>query len=169
VIIGGAGTWRRWGSRLGNLLLLVTALVAVSGVTGLLRTSGSAVPTALPLAGPPASSSVTLSPHQQSPDVAAAGEAVPERPGDTTVAVLNATGRRGLAAQVAAVCRRSGWRVVTVGNINTAERETTIYYGAPQQQAAAQRLLPMVPGAHRVLPSPASLSTAAAVTVVLAG
>jgi uncharacterized cupin superfamily protein len=54
------------------------------------------------------------------------------------VSVLNQSGVTGEAARVAAALREQGWRVSGIGNWRGSVPETTVYYPAGQEAAAAQ-------------------------------
>jgi hypothetical protein len=66
------------------------------------------------------------------------------------VSVLNNSRRTGLAAAAAARFRAAGWPVPTEGNYTGRISETTVYYGAGQEDSA--RRFAREFGIPRVLP-----------------
>lgn len=84
----------------------------------------SAVPSASPSASSAPSSSPSTEPTS-SPTSSATAAAGSDR--SVPVVVLNATGRPGLAARVAASLKADGWTVVSVGNFTPRMAATTIF------------------------------------------
>jgi hypothetical protein len=119
-------------------VLVAVVLVLLNLVLG----RGESPPSALPtVEGAPAASPEATLPTLETPTPSPTGTAL--APGRVTVAVLNGTTRRGLAAATAERIRRAGYRVVDVGNAPRTE-ESTIFYrpGARAEALAFQERFP---------------------------
>jgi LytR cell envelope-related transcriptional attenuator len=82
------------------------------------------------------------------------------------VQVLNNSRVTGLAHEVAALVESKGWHVTTVGNLQGAIPEPTVYYSAGNK-AAAEHLAREFGSIRRVEPNSAVGLTAAGITLVL--
>jgi hypothetical protein len=78
-------------------------------------------------------------------------------PADVEVVVLNATGRKGLAARFAERLTASGWKVAAVGNFRGNVPATTVYYPTGKQQAA-EALDAQFEGVDRIRPAFSGIS-----------
>jgi LCP family protein required for cell wall assembly len=84
-------------------------------------------------------------------------------PNQINVAVMNATGKKGLAHTVATKLTAQGYNVVTVGNAKTQTRATTLVeYGSDRVQSS-QTVAAAVPGSVRAQ----NLAVGSPVTIVL--
>lgn len=124
-----------------------TSPSAVSSPTASTRPSASHSPSVSPSATGGATPSASAS---HSPSTTPSASATTVRPIDrrVPVVVLNATGRPGLAAKVAAQLRAKGWNVTSVGNwTHGGITKTTIYLnGHLDAQATIRKDFPYATG-----------------------
>jgi hypothetical protein len=151
------------------LRLFLTQLLVIVAVTALITTvfvltgRDDSTPEAASQAGPtsatPSSRTATSSPSPSTSDPSmttttpppSSTSAPPSRPPVPAIKVdvLNQSGSKGAAADIADRLRSRGWRVGRVDNFNGNVRETTVYY-PDGQRGLAQRLAKDMPGSPRL-------------------
>lgn len=139
-------------------LVVIITVVAFGGRDRMPKTSTAPTTPATRSGGSPSATPATAPSPTPTPAV--------RSPSQITVAVLNGSGRTGIAHRTADQATAAGYQVKKVGNTDAAARVSTIYY-RPGFQAAAKALQRRFPGFTQVKPAGSGVPSDVMITMVI--
>lgn len=146
----------------------VAALAVVVGIALVALNAGSEKPSAAPTVrppttAPPATTPPSTPPATESPTTEPATEAKPV--GQTTLRVLNGSGRDGVARQMAGRAKEEGYPEPKVGN-TTRTAKSTVFY-AEGNRAEAEEFQRRFPEFTEIAEAPSAFEKDVMLTIVI--